>query len=176
MATGIELVHIQEVQPFVWQTLQTLSVHQYENGKIQQNPWPQSLKEWIYKSYVLHLNNGFIAFSLYSITSNKTCHCAVAHNSYILQSTVFWDVMPCGLVYTFRHFRGACCFHFHGNHLSWWWWQHVPLKLHYLSTRLYVVNSHRKWKQNRNLTYFLLKYTTISKSIKTIIFHSNFKI
>jgi len=38
MANDIELVHIQEVQPFVWQTLQTVSVHEYENGKIQQNP------------------------------------------------------------------------------------------------------------------------------------------
>jgi len=98
MANDIELVHIQEVQPFVWQTLQTVSVHEYENGKIQQNPWPRALKDWIYKSYVLHLNNALIAFSLYLISSNKTCHCAVAHNIHILQSTVFWDVMPCGLV------------------------------------------------------------------------------
>ena len=157
-------------------TLQTVSVHQHENGEIQQNPWPQSLKDWIHKSYVLHLDNGFMSFSLYLISSNKTCHCAVAHNIHILQSTVFQDVMPCGPVDMFCHFRGACCFHFHGSHLSWWRRQHVPLKLHYLSTRLYVVNSHKKWKQNLNLTYFLLKYITISKSIKTIIFYSNFKI
>jgi hypothetical protein len=38
MAIDNELVHIQEVQPFVWQTLQTVSVHEYENGKIQHNP------------------------------------------------------------------------------------------------------------------------------------------
>jgi hypothetical protein len=38
MATDIELVHIQEVQPSVWQTLQTVSVHQYGNSKIKQNP------------------------------------------------------------------------------------------------------------------------------------------
>ena len=176
MATDIELVRKQEVQPFVWETLHTVSANQYENGKIQQNPWPRSLKEWINKSYVLHLDNGFTAFSLYSISSNKTCHWAVAHNIHILQSTVFWDMMPCGLVDMFRHFRGACCFHFHGNHLSWWWRHYIPLKLHYLSTRLYVDDSHKKWKQNLNLTYFLLKYTAIAISIKTIIFHSNFKI
>jgi len=55
-------------------------------------------------------------------------------------------------------------------------WHHVPLKLHFLSTRLYVVSSHKKWNQNLSLTYFLLKYITISKSIKTIMSHLNFKI
>jgi hypothetical protein len=100
------------------ETLRTVSIHPHENGKIQQIPWPQSLKDWIHKSYVLRLNNGFIAFSLYLISSYKTCYCAVAHTIHILQSTVFWDVMLCGLVDMFCHFRGASCFHFHG--ISWW--------------------------------------------------------
>ena len=138
MATDIELVHIQEVQPSVWQTLQTVSVHQYGNSKIKQNPWPSSLKDWIYKSYVLHLNSCFIAFSLYFISSHKTCRCTAAHNIHISKSTCFWDVMPCVLVDMLCRFIAACCFHFQGNQLSWWCRQQVPLKLHYLSTRLYI--------------------------------------
>jgi hypothetical protein len=45
MATDIKLVHIQQVQPFVWQTLQTLSVYQYGNNKIKHIPSPRSLKD-----------------------------------------------------------------------------------------------------------------------------------
>lgn len=47
-----------------------------------------------------------------------------------MNATVFWDVMPCGVVYNFQCFGRTCCLHFHCRKLGcmgedrgkWWPW------------------------------------------------------
>lgn len=59
----------------------------------------------------------------------------------VVSIVVFWDVMLCGLVDSYKHFVGTCCLHLQSKRLPWKCEVQIPPKCWYLPIRLHGATS-----------------------------------
>jgi hypothetical protein len=95
-----------------------------------------------------------------TISETVKSHTAVKHIVNI-ESTIFWEVTPCGLVQVYWCFTGMYRLHLQSQRIGWASIQYIPPKYQSTSTRLYNINSQK-------IALFIVTAVRPSKCLTTV--------